>query len=422
MATAAPSSTCHTHPKREAITGCGVCEARLCGECVVRTPVGFKCLACTGGGAAKHGLPGRRSNGRLAVLAGVALVLAAAAGFALGRGDDEPDARPVTVPDRVGREFTLQFAGDGNVRIGATLAVPEAARDRTVPGALVIPGFGPTNRDGIAPAGAAADQLYRDLAHALDGHGVASLRYDKRGTGESVLTDEALDFDAMVADAAAGLSFLEERVEVDGDALVVVGHDEGGLIALELAARDPRVRAAVLVSTPGRPLLEVLADDLAASAADPETAEALVEELRGVVGTLLDTGHGPDPGELSPALQPAFPSGEDRYLEAIFSFDPNVTAADVTVPVLLVRGARAPGVGPQDEANLAAALGGDVTVAVGAEAGHTLRLPAPAGDGGEQTTGDMAHDREFHGGAQPAGMRDEALLEELAAWVARLFG
>jgi MFS family permease len=46
---AAPArTTCANHPKRERVAVCGSCESPLCRDCVVHTPVGIKCPACTG--------------------------------------------------------------------------------------------------------------------------------------------------------------------------------------------------------------------------------------------------------------------------------------------------------------------------------------------------------------------------------------
>ncbi|MDQ4096438.1 MAG: alpha/beta hydrolase, partial [Actinomycetota bacterium] len=127
--------------------------------------------------------------------------------------------------------------------------------------------------------------LAQDLAQGFGGAGIASYRYDRRGTGESKLDpDTRLTFDDMVADARAGLDLLAQRKETSGRDLTVVGYDLGGLVALRLAATDDRVKRVVLISSPGRTAADVQAAHLAALYG-PESADA----LRATVANLLAT-------------------------------------------------------------------------------------------------------------------------------------
>lgn len=434
MATVSSGTTCADHRRREALVRCVVCDRPLCSECIVSTPVGRKCHRCTGGkkkaaarsqgrgdrsrasGSSRAGWV-RRHRGLLAVVAGVGLVVLAAVG--LLRGGDDAGSEEAVVPPGVGSERNVQVTGANGQVIGGTVNIPEAAAEGPVPGVLIVPGFGPTNRDGIAPPGGVADQLYRDIAEALADVGIASFRYDKRGVGQSVMDPEdTLLFDDMVTDAAAGITFLEERVEVDPDAIAVLGHDQGGLIGLRLAASDERVRRLVLVATPGRPLVDVLSDDLVNSSADAEMGEEVAAELQGVVDEMLASGHPPEPDELSPALRPVFPVGEGEYLEAIFTFDPVAEAREVDVPVLVVVGGRDTGVSEVDAELLVDALAGPAEVVVGPDASHTLMLPAEDRGAGEVASSDRDHDAAFHSGGQPTGLRDRETLDRITAWLA----
>lgn len=371
----------------------------------------------------------RSRGGRRLAVAGVLVGFAVVVGVgvALFGGAPEPsgtavdDGRATPTAQRP-QEATVAFQGAGGLRLGGTLLLP--GEDRPAPAVLVIPGFGPTTRDGIEAPEGVPDLLYRDVAAVLADAGVASLRYDKRGTGASVLGDEELAFDDLLTDAERGLDLLAERVDIDADALAVVGHDEGGLVALRLAASDPRVRGVVLLSTPGRPLAEVLADDLRASADDPAHGEAHARELHAVVDRLLADGSVPDSAALPGALRPVFPAGATGYLQNLFAFDPAATAAQIEAPVMIVRGARAPGVSGVDAERLRAALGGEVATHVGADANHTLALEddrGPARSGGGRTAGPM-HDPSVHNPQVTGITRDDELLTGIAAWVAGLFG
>lgn len=322
------------------------------------------------------------------------------------------------------RESIVTFFGEDGLRLRGTLRVPDDAT-APVPGVVIIPGFGPTDRNGTAPPTGIPDMLYRDLSRVLAEAGVASLRYDKRGTGESPLeADQVLDFDDLADDAGAALTFLGERSEVDPEALALVGHDEGGLAALRVAGTAREAGAVVLISTPGRPLVDVLSDDLMATSPERGEGEAHVEQLRATVDELLATGQLPEPGDLRTALRPVFPPGEEVYVRSIFELDPAEEAARVEVPVLIVRGDRDPGVSAADADRLGAALAGDSDVLVGARAGHTLALEGgdDESSGGVDATGDAGHDRSLHTGTASGIERDDALLDEVGAWVAGALG
>lgn len=431
MASPPTTAPCAQHRRRPSVAACTACDRRVCADCVVHTPVGIKCTSCTSPPKGRRPQPAsprgerpdtRRTLGMVAAVLGLVVFGAVALALVRGGDTDEPAAAGSrAVPAKGPREITVSFTGADGLALRGALRVPEGA-DGLVPGVVIIPGFGPTTRDGVAPPGGTPDPLYRDLSRALAEAGVASLRYDKRGTGESVMDpDQPRSFDDMVEDAAAAFTFLGERVEVDPESVGLAGHDEGGLTALRLAATELPVGALVLVATPGRPLVDVLADDFVASSEEPGLGEEHVEELRAVVGELTATGELPNPGAMRSALRPIFPPGEEEYLQAIFSLDPAQEAADVAAPTLVVRGGADPGVSAEDAELLVGALRGEADVLVGAHAGHTLAI-ADTDDDGAAAGGDAAHDPNVHSGAAVASARDDDLLSEVGAWVADTLG
>ena len=79
----------------------------------------------------------------------------------------------------------VQVTGAGKVRLFGTFTVPAAASSSHVPAVLIVPSTGPGDRDGPLALDGAPDALGRDLASSLANAGVASYRFDRRGTGES---------------------------------------------------------------------------------------------------------------------------------------------------------------------------------------------------------------------------------------------
>lgn len=205
----------------------------------------------------------------------------------------------------------------------------------TPPLAFLIAGSGPTDRDGNSTLGVRTD-MYRQLAEALVARGVAVARFDKRGVGASTLGPhpEAYTMAEGIADAAALLD--AARATGDVGAVVLVGHSEGALLATLLAAgRD--LAGLVLVSGPGRPLAQVLHEQLARQLTDAQLAdaEALLGDLR--AGRPLDE-HRAD--RLPSTIRLLFAPSARTYLASQLDVDPAAALAKLPakLPVVVVQG------------------------------------------------------------------------------------
>lgn len=123
---------------------------------------------------------------------------------------------------------TVFAAPDGEL-MSATLTMPEGWKKGNVPAVVMVTGSGAQNRDeelmDHKPFAVIADYLARN--------GVASLRYDDRGVGRSGGDFQKGTTDTFKDDAAAAIDFLRGFDEVGP--VGVVGHSEGGTIALMLA-------------------------------------------------------------------------------------------------------------------------------------------------------------------------------------------
>ena len=202
----------------------------------------------------------------------VAVLLAGAAGWVRGSAAGAFTFReePVTL-------------GTAPWEVEGTLALPEGAS--RFPGVVLVPGFGPYDRD----ATTGLDTPFRDLARGLAQRGIASIRFDKRTflhgpkmDGKALTVEEDLIQDAL---AAARLLAEQEGLE----ALFIVGHGLGGTLAPEIAQRAQAV-GAVLLAPLATPLDELVlrqleevfrADGLSAEEqAHLERARAAVEQFR----------------------------------------------------------------------------------------------------------------------------------------------
>jgi len=155
----------------------------------------------------------------------------------------------------------------GDLSLAATLTLPDG--EGRLPWALLVPSWLPRSRDGawdrerheawFTPgAGPGSPGLLARLADALAGLGVASLRYDPRGCGESGGDWEGSDLFSRIDDARDAIGAMRSRPELDLRRTAIVGHGEGAVIALSVAIGDPAIGAVGLVGAPARSLRDVL--------------------------------------------------------------------------------------------------------------------------------------------------------------------
>lgn len=208
-----------------------------------------------------------------------------------------------------------------------TLLTPDGAT-RAV--AVILPGSGPTDRNGDNPLGASGGNL-RLLAEGLAEKGVATLRVDKRGIGESAAAgfDESkLSFSAYAADARAWAA--EAALRTNAPCAWLIGHSEGSLVALA-ATRTPddKICGLVLIAGPGRALGVTIREQLA-SLPEPlkaQTFAALSELEQG--RTVADT-----PPQMAALLRPSV----QPYLISMLAQDPAALIAAYDGPVLIAQG------------------------------------------------------------------------------------
>lgn len=185
----------------------------------------------------------------------------------------------------------------GGVDLAGTLTVPAGPGPH--PAAVLVSGFGPAGRDGSFGDGEGGP--YRAVALGLARDGVAVLRYDKRGLGGSGGAPLSwLDRRPLAADAAAATRALAALPGVDASRVAIVGHSQGGDLALEAAGAAPATRV-VTLSAPGRPL-------------------GLLPRASGAAGRVLTRLVGPE------------------VARATLGRDPRIDAARAPQPVLMVHG------------------------------------------------------------------------------------
>ncbi|MBY6201234.1 lysophospholipase [Maritalea mobilis] len=252
-------------------------------------------------------------------------------------------------------------------RLAGTLERPEG---QMLAAALILPGSGPTDRDGNNPLGSFANS-YLMLAEALAENGIATARIDKRGIGDSEGDGNDVSLAAYRADTEAWVATL---LDVTGaDCIWLIGHSEGALLAID-AAHLPDICGLVLLTPPGRPIGALVRDQLAAS---PVSAPLLPQYDEALEALL--SGDGPDPATLHPGLAPLFATEVRGYFRELALFDPAVELAATEQPTLMIHGDADLQVPPSEAAPLAAARP-DATVLLLGGLSHMLKTTTPLAD------------------------------------------
>lgn len=208
-----------------------------------------------------------------------------------------------------------------------TQIIPKS--DVPKPVVLIIAGSGPTDRNGNNPLAGQNNSL-KLLAEGLAGRGIASIRYDKRGIGESSAAgpeEVNLRFDTYVEDAALWIQQLQEDSRFSS--VTVIGHSEGSLIGM-LAIQKAGADAFVSIAGPAQNASQVLRDQLR-----PRLPDALWQQSEQIL-TALEQGN--TVTSVPPELNMLYRSSVQPYLISWFRYTPAQEITRLTVPVLIVQG------------------------------------------------------------------------------------
>jgi pimeloyl-ACP methyl ester carboxylesterase len=208
-----------------------------------------------------------------------------------------------------------------------------------------IAGSGPTDRDGNQPG--MKNNSLKLLGHGLAAQGIAVLRYDRRGIGQSRKTapkDEDLRFDMLADDLVAWVKLLRKDKRFSG--VGIIGHSEGALVGM-LAARRAPADAFVSLAGVGRRPHIVLREQLAKNLSPKlhEKSAWIIDEL--VAGRPVPDVPRDLAGLFRPSVQP--------FLISEFKIDPAQEMASLKMPVLIVQGTTDTQVAVVDAKVLAAA-------------------------------------------------------------------
>jgi len=216
--------------------------------------------------------------------------------------------------------------------LAGTASKPSRAGAGKVPAVVLVGGSGPMDRDGVA----FGIPILGEIAGALSDAGFIVMRYDKRGIGQSGGRAESAGLADYADDVRAAVRTLSKRKDVDAKRIAVIGHSEGGEVALLAAAKDDHIAAVGLIATPGvtgaelvlaqqKRLLDQSTMSAAEKAAKVDTQKQIHEAVR--------TGKGLD--QLPPEVRRAV---DNMEFQSLLVADPAQIMPKVRKPLLIVQG------------------------------------------------------------------------------------
>lgn len=239
----------------------------------------------------------------------------------------------------------------GSATLFGTLMMPQVKQK--IPVVLIIPGSGPTDRNGNNPFGLTTD-TYKMLAKGLAQNRIASLRFDKRGVAKSTPALEAenlLTFGTYVEDAGKWYKLLKKDPRFSK--VIILGHSEGALTGTMTANFE---RADAFISISGT---SMRADSLLVSQLSKQS-ESLADTARKIIEHIRKGEDFYPNKDLISIFRPTV----TRYLKSWFSLSPVVEISILRCPVMIVQGTNDLQVTVNDAKNLAAAKPGSKLVTI----------------------------------------------------------
>lgn len=225
----------------------------------------------------------------------------------------------------------------GNIK-GSLLLPADSVK---IPVVLIIAGSGPTDRNGNNTM--MTNNSLKLLAEELQKNGVASVRYDKRGIGESKsagMLEQDLRFEHYIKDVEDWVELLKDNQSFSK--VIVLGHSEGSLIGM-IASQQGNVNKFISVAGAGRPAGDLIKEQLKTQ------PQYVIDQSLSIIDKLEN---GETVEKVPPMLFSLFRPSVQAYLISWFKYNPLEEIAKLDIPVLVIQGSTDIQVSVSDAHNL----------------------------------------------------------------------
>lgn len=252
------------------------------------------------------------------------------------------------------RRITVSRPNDEQIKVpgngfslAGTLSKPFDVPAQPMPAIILVGGSGPTDRDEIT----FNIPIFGQLSSVLADAGFAVIRYDKRGVGQSGGRLESAALADFAEDLRAVLKYVAGRKDINPKQIAVVGHSEGGMVALLAAAKDKQIDALVLIATPGvrgSDLILAQQEHLLARSSMSDAEKQAKVELQMKINDAAASGQGWQDVPADVRRQVDTP-----WFQSFLTFDPAKLIPNVRQPILIVQGELDTQVAPSNAERLA---------------------------------------------------------------------
>ena len=253
-----------------------------------------------------------------------------AAGLRIVRSDlASVAARPQPVRNPTDTDVIIPALG---FSLAGTLTMPTQMGKLRHPCVVLITGSGSVDRDEVV----AGIPIFAQIAGALAKEGYVVLRYDKRGVGQSGGRSESATLDDYADDLRTAVKWLSRRQDIDPRHIAVVGHSEGGAVALLAAAHEQKISSLVLIASPGVRGSDLILEQqqhqldlMNTPAAERQSKIALQKQIQDAV--ITGKGWESVPEDLRR-------QADTSWFRSLLMFDPAAVMPKVNQPILIVQG------------------------------------------------------------------------------------
>lgn len=272
------------------------------------------------------------------------------------------------------RTEDVNFSSEG-ISLAGTLTVPQI--NSLCPCVIMVHGSGPQDRDGNISG--FNSQIFASLAEFLAGKGIASLRYDKRGCGQSGGSFKTSGLSEMVTDACSAIDYVKQRTDIDKSRLFVLGHSEGAVLSPEIGLKRPDLAGLIMLCASLRSFEE---DGI-------KNAEVLnrdLEKMTGVKGWLARRlFHTKDPAKTmfnlrkkvekttAKTMWVSFSRVSTKFYRETFNYDVKTHLKANKLPILAIGGSKDFQCHPDDTLQIPSITTSETTVYIIENMDHTLR-------------------------------------------------
>lgn len=246
--------------------------------------------------------------------------------------------------------------------LAGTLTYPEDEGPH--PAVVLVSGSGPQDRNSELMG----HRLFHVLADHLTRQGIAVLRYDERGVGESEGPSfPASTTEAYARDAASAARFLKEHSRVDAERVGLIGLSEGGLVGPMVHTQHEPLAFLVMMAGPAVPGRDILVEQTALMAEAQGASASAVDSMRTTQQRMLNAAQStPDSAAVADTLRTLFEAQgvpeEQRetqierlttpWFTFFLKYDPQPVLTQLDIPVLALFGSKDLQVPPEQNAEI----------------------------------------------------------------------